>query len=141
MITYLLGRRWKTFNYVSWPVAFGAMSLVPPATGISFSSWWVVNAVFNGLIKKMKPAWWSKYSEFPRPPSSHSTNGVDYVLSAALDSGVAIATVIIFFCITLPAGSLSWWGNTVYKMTADGKGTPYLSVPPDGYFGPPKGSW
>lgn len=61
---------------------------------------------------------------------------VDYVLSAALDSGVAIATVIIFFCITLPAGSLSWWGNNVYKNTADGKGTPYKGLPPDGYFGP-----
>lgn len=63
----------------------------------------------------------------------------DYVLSAALDSGVAIATVIIFFCITLPAGSLSWWGNTVYKGTADGKGTPYMGLPADGHFGP--ASW
>lgn len=52
-------------NYVSWPVAFSAMSLVPPATGINFSSWWVVNVIFNGLIKRRKPAWWSKYSESP----------------------------------------------------------------------------
>lgn len=61
--TYMLGRRWRWFNYVSWPVAFGAMSLVPPATGINFSSWWVVNAIFNGFVKRLKPAWWSKYSE------------------------------------------------------------------------------
>lgn len=58
------------------------------------------------------------------------------MLSAALDSGVAVATVIIFFCITLPAGSLSWWGNTVYSNTADGKGTPWKGLPPEGYFGP-----
>lgn len=62
VITYLLGRRWKAVNYVSWPVAFGAMSLVPPATGVSFSSWWVINIVFNGLLRRRKPAWWSKYS-------------------------------------------------------------------------------
>ncbi|RMJ25793.1 oligopeptide transporter [Aspergillus sp. HF37] len=124
--TYALGRRWKRVNYISWPVAFGAMSLVPPATGINFSSWWAVNVVFNGIIKRLKPAWWSKYN---------------YVLSAALDSGVAVSTVIIFFCIRLPAGSLSWWGNMVYKMTADAKGTPYLGLPPDGHFGPPQGSW
>jgi uncharacterized membrane protein len=62
IITYLLGRRWKAANYVSWPVAFGAMSLVPPATGVSFSSWWVINMIFNGLIRRRKPAWWSKYS-------------------------------------------------------------------------------
>ncbi|CAI7619675.1 unnamed protein product [Penicillium crustosum] len=126
VITYLLGRRWKFANYVSWPVAFGAMSQVPPATGISFSSWWIVNLIFNGVLRRRKPAWWSKYN---------------YVLSAALDCGVAVATVIIFFCITLPAGSLSWWGNTVSKTTADGKGTPYMGLPARGYFGPPKGTW
>ncbi|KAJ5522707.1 hypothetical protein N7513_013280 [Penicillium frequentans] len=126
VITYLLGRRWKAVNYISWPVAFGGMSLVPPATGVSFSSWWVINLIFNGFLKRRKPAWWSKYN---------------YILSAALDCGVAVSTVIIFFCITLPAGSLSWWGNTVYSNTADGKGTPYKSLPDRGYFGPPKGSW
>ncbi|KAJ5519515.1 Tetrapeptide transporter OPT1/isp4 [Penicillium expansum] len=126
VITYILGLRWKSANYVSWPVAFGAMSQVPPATGISFSSWWIVNLIFNGILRRRKPAWWSKYN---------------YVLSAALDCGVAVATVVIFFCITLPAGSLSWWGNTVSKTTADGKGTPYMGLPVRGYFGPPKGTW
>ncbi|KAJ6100288.1 hypothetical protein N7467_001823 [Penicillium canescens] len=126
VITYLLGRRWRAVNYLSWPVAFGAMSQVPPATGISFSSWWVVNMIFNGLLRRSRPAWWSKYN---------------YVLSAALDCGVAVATVIIFFCITLPAGSLSWWGNNVSANTADGQGTPYKNLPVQGYFGPPRGSW
>lgn len=76
------------------------------------------------------------------PPSVPSylaiADQLDYVLSAALDSGVAVATVIIFFCITLPAGSLSWWGNTVYSNTADGKGTPWKNLPPSGFFGPDK---
>jgi hypothetical protein len=31
--------------------------------------------------------------------------------------------------ITLPAGSLGWWGNIVSKTTADGRGTPYLELP------------
>ncbi|RHZ53120.1 small oligopeptide transporter, OPT family [Aspergillus thermomutatus] len=126
VITFVLGRRWKWFNKISWPVAFGAMSLVPPATGINFSSWWVVNVIFNGVIKRRKPAWWSKYN---------------YVLSAALDSGVAVATVIIFFCIMLPAGPLHWWGNSVYRQCADGRGTPWKSLPSSGYFGPPRGTW
>jgi OPT oligopeptide transporter protein. len=69
VITYLLGRRWKSANYVSWPVAFGAMSQVPPATGISFSSWWIVNLIFNGVLRRRKPAWWSKYSIFIVSPS------------------------------------------------------------------------
>ncbi|KAE8152880.1 OPT oligopeptide transporter protein-domain-containing protein [Aspergillus avenaceus] len=126
IVTYVIGRRWKQANYLSWPVAFGAMSLVPPATGINFSSWWLVNLIFNGIIKRRRPAWWSKYN---------------YVLSAALDCAVAVATVIIFFCITLPAGPLNWWGNTVASNTADGKGTPWKSLPVSGYFGPRKGTW
>ncbi|KAJ9285646.1 hypothetical protein DTO027B5_6445 [Paecilomyces variotii] len=126
LATWLLSRRWKFFNYVSWPVIFGAMGLVPPATGVNFSSWWVVNVLFNGLLKRRKPAWWTKYN---------------YVLSAALDSGVAVSTIIIFFCIILPGGTLTWWGNTVYSQTADGQGTPWKSLPARGYFGPAKGTW
>lgn len=60
----------------------------------------------------------------------------DYVLSAALDSGVAVATVFIFFCIMLPAGQLIWWGNTVFMKTADGRGTPWRPLPEEGFFGP-----
>lgn len=64
---------------------------------------------------------------------------VDYVLSAALDSGVAVSTVVIFFCIVLPAGPLKWWGNKVFLETADGRGTPWKNLPPQGWFGP--SSW
>lgn len=66
---------------------------------------------------------------------------LDYVLSAALDSGVAVATVVIFFCIMLPAGPLHWWGNIVYRKTADGMGAPLKHLPSSGYFGPPRGTW
>ena len=66
LLTWALGRKWKFFNYIAWPVVFGGMSLVPPATGINFSSWFAFNAIFNGIIKRRKGAWWSKYSEFPR---------------------------------------------------------------------------
>lgn len=64
LLTWTLGRKWKFFNYISWPVVFGGMSLVPPATGINFSSWWAFNAIFNGIIKRRRGAWWSKYSEW-----------------------------------------------------------------------------
>ncbi|KAL4948144.1 OPT oligopeptide transporter protein-domain-containing protein [Aspergillus filifer] len=121
IITYLVGRKYKAANYISWPVAFGAMGGVPPATGINFSSWWVVNVVFNGLFKRRRPAWWSKYN---------------YVLSAALDSGIAVSTVVIFFCIMLPAGPLRWWGNEVYMRTVDGRGTPWKMLNPGERFGP-----
>ena len=92
-----------------------------------------VQYVSLSLSLSLSPLW-SSLSPFIR--LLWKTNQTDYVLSAALDSGVAVATVIIFFCITLPAGSLSWWGNTVYQQTADGKGTPWKGLPDRGFFGP-----
>ena len=64
------------------------------------------------------------------------------VTSAGLDSGLAISTIIIFFCLLFPkngtigASSIqTWWGNTVYANTADWNGTPLLPLPDSGSFG------
>ncbi|EED21046.1 small oligopeptide transporter, OPT family [Talaromyces stipitatus ATCC 10500] len=121
ILTWTLGRKWKFFNYIAWPVVFGGMSLVPPATGINFSSWFAFNAIFNGFVKRRKGAWWSKYN---------------YILASALDCGVAVSTVIIFLCIILPGGKLDWWGNAVYAKTADGLGTPWKKLAHGETFGP-----
>lgn len=64
------------------------------------------------------------------------------MLSAALDAGVAVSAVLIFFIFQYPKnGSIglntvqSWWGNTVPFETADFKGTPMLSVAEGEFFG------
>jgi hypothetical protein len=62
-LTWLGTRRWSVLRWISWPVIFGGMTLVPPATGVNFSSWWLVNMTFNGVIRRKKPAWWIKYSK------------------------------------------------------------------------------
>jgi hypothetical protein len=69
------------------------------------------------------------------------------VLSAALDSGVAVSSVLIFFILQYPKrGTIgldtvqAWWGNTVYANTLDGKRAPKLTPDPSiGYFGPAPG--
>ncbi|KAB8234516.1 uncharacterized protein BDW43DRAFT_310179 [Aspergillus alliaceus] len=60
---------WK---YVKWPLIFTGTANVPPATGIKYSSWALVNFVFNYFIKRHFFAWWTKYN---------------YILAAALDTG------------------------------------------------------
>ena len=83
------------------------------------------------------------------------------MLSAALDSGVAVGAVLIFFCLQYPKnGNIgldnvqTWWGNTYvvffsrglallflpwfYSVpfnTADALGTPLLSVDDGQIFG------
>jgi hypothetical protein len=65
------------------------------------------------------------------------------VLSAALDSGVAVSAVLIFFCLQYPRdGAIgldtiqAWWGNTVYANTADGNQTPMWTLGVNETFGP-----
>ena len=65
------------------------------------------------------------------------------VLSAALDSGVAVSAILIFFMLQYPDnGNIgkntiqTWWGNTVFQNTADWAGAPLWAVPENGTFGP-----
>ncbi|OJD37513.1 small oligopeptide opt family [Diplodia corticola] len=115
------------FKKIHWPLIYVGTSLVPPSTGINYSSWAVVNYIFNHWIKRKFFAWWAKYN---------------YVLAAALDTGTALAGIVIFFCVTYPGGVFpDWWGNTVYLQTADADGVPYLDMPAQGYFGYANGTW
>jgi hypothetical protein len=77
-------------------------------------------------IRKRYPGFWAKYN---------------YIVAAAFPAGIAIAAVVIFFALQLPAGGLSidWWGNSVVGEGCDG-GCPLLDIPDVGYFGDAPGS-
>ncbi|KAJ5194881.1 uncharacterized protein N7498_008319 [Penicillium cinerascens] len=128
-VTFLLYRytRQKFWKFINWPLIFVGTYNVPPATGINYSSWALVNFVFNFWIKRRFFAWWTKYN---------------YILAAALDTGLALSGIVIFFCISYPGATFpNWWGNTVYLNTADAQGVPYKAIPEVGYFGPANGTW
>lgn len=62
------------------------------------------------------------------------------ILSAAMDSGVAVAIILIYFCLQYPQNGTigqntiqTWWGNTVFKNTADYNYTSYYRT--NGTFG------
>jgi hypothetical protein len=63
----------------------------------------LTNATIAALDTK-RDAWWKRYT---------------FVLSAALDSSIAIAAVIIFFAMfwTKASDHFTWWGTTVYKVS------------------------
>ncbi|KAH8785929.1 small oligopeptide transporter [Diaporthe sp. PMI_573] len=129
-ITYYIFKRTKSdfVRKINWPLIFVGTYNVPPATGVNFSSWYLVNLIFNKIIFSRFRAWWTKYN---------------YVLAAALDTGLAISGIIIFFAITYGPNLQfpDWWGNTVWQNTADGLGTPWLQMPSIGYFGSANGTW
>ena len=97
---YFLARRYPLsfWRYINIPVFFAGLGAMPPASGINYISWALTGFIFNYLIRKFHFRWWMRYN---------------YILSAALDAGSAIAGILLFLCFQLPKGGIqiSWWGN------------------------------
>ncbi|KAI3961275.1 hypothetical protein MKX01_006989 [Papaver californicum] len=91
----------KSFPNQSWiplinlPVLFGATAL-PPARAVNYNSWIIVGTIFNYFVFRYRKKWWTRYN---------------YVLSAALDAGVAFMGVLLYSALTLENQSLNWWGT------------------------------
>ena len=95
---------------------------------MNYVPWAIVAFVFNYVIRRRHFSWWTKYN---------------YILSAGLDAGVAIAVIIIFFTLQYPRdGSIGnntikvWWGNVMGTETADARSATLLAIPDKGWFGP-----
>lgn len=98
----------------------------PPCTGMQFTSWFIVGGIFQGFMRRRHFRWWMRYN---------------YILAAALDAGLAFGTLLVFLCLFLPKGGITfnWWGNTVWQMTNDAMGVPFKMPPVNQTFGP--SSW
>jgi hypothetical protein len=105
------------------PVFFSGVAALPPASGINFSSWGLTGFIFNFVIRRRHFRWWMQYN---------------YIVSAALDAGMALGVVFVFFTLQLPKGgiNLNWWGNTVWQNTADANEAPLRVLSGNETFGP-----
>ncbi|KAI9177031.1 hypothetical protein LWI28_010213 [Acer negundo] len=92
----------KLFPTQSWiplinlPVLLGATAMMPPATAVNYNSWIIVGTFFNFFIFRYKKQWWQRYN---------------YILSAALDAGVAFMAVLLYFSVGMEEKGLDWWGT------------------------------
>jgi len=130
LIPWLINKKWPNnyINYINIPLIFGGTGDIPPANAVNYVPWTIVGFIFQYVIRRNHFSWWTKYN---------------YVLSAALDSGVAVSTVIIFFTLQYPENGhiglhtiQNWWGNTVYMYTADFLGVPLRQVKDGLIYGP-----
>ncbi|GAV91365.1 OPT domain-containing protein [Cephalotus follicularis] len=92
----------KAFPKQSWiplinlPVLLGATGMMPPATPLNYNAWIIVGTIFNFFLFRYRKQWWQRYN---------------YVLSAALDAGVAFMAVLLYFAVGIENISLTWWGT------------------------------
>lgn len=129
-VAYAISLKWPNsfIKYVNFPVIFTGTGLIPPATAINYVPWAIVGFIFQYVIRRRHFSWWTKYN---------------YVLSAAMDSGVAIGLILVFFCLQFPRNGTigvhtiqTWWGNTVFKNTGDWNDITLKTVPDGQTFGP-----
>ncbi|PON71783.1 Oligopeptide transporter [Parasponia andersonii] len=93
----------KAFPKQTWiplinlPVLLGATGMMPPATPLNYNAWIIVGTIFNFFVFRYRKQWWQRYN---------------YILSAALDAGVAFMGVLLYFSVGVENKSLSWWGTS-----------------------------
>lgn len=81
---------------INLPVLLGATAAMPPATALNYTNWIAVGTVFNFFVFRYRKKWWERYN---------------YILSAALDTGVAFMGVLLYFTLTMENRSIQWWGT------------------------------
>ncbi|KAJ4711822.1 putative Oligopeptide transporter [Melia azedarach] len=92
---------------INMPVLIGATGMMPPATAVNYTTWIIVGFLSGFVVYRYRPDLWRRYN---------------YVLSGALDAGLAFMGVLIYFCLGLEGISVDWWGNNL-------DGCPYASCP------------
>uniref|UniRef100_A0A0E0H8K5 Oligopeptide transporter 7 n=1 Tax=Oryza nivara TaxID=4536 RepID=A0A0E0H8K5_ORYNI len=103
----------KTFPGQNWilliktPVLIGATFQMPPATAVNYTTWILVGFLSGYVVYRYRRDWWERHN---------------YLLSGALDAGLAFMAVLIYLCLGLEDISLNWWGN-------DLDGCPLASCP------------
>uniref|UniRef100_A0A5B6ZJY7 Putative oligopeptide transporter 7 n=1 Tax=Davidia involucrata TaxID=16924 RepID=A0A5B6ZJY7_DAVIN len=81
---------------VNMPVLIGATGMMPPATAVNYTTWILVGFLSGFVVYRYRPDLWKRHN---------------YVLSGALDAGLAFMGVLLYFCLGLEEVSLDWWGN------------------------------
>ncbi|KAI5967420.1 hypothetical protein CANMA_003063 [Candida margitis] len=88
-----------------------------------------MSVLFMWFLKSRYLAWWQKYN---------------FVLSGAMDAGVAFSAIIIFFAVQYKEVDLDWWGNNVMWSGIEGmggQGRLDAADAPEGYFGLRPSQW
>lgn len=124
-LCYLIAKRRgprSLWRYLNLPVLLGSLAWIPPATTLNFAPWVLIAFGFNHRLRVRGAEWWAKYT---------------MTLSAALDSGLAFAVLVVFFGVVYPGwmAGWGWWGTRVYKEGCDWRGCAWLGLREGERFG------
>lgn len=96
---WLLSRKYpnkKWIKYINMPIIFAATGGMPPARSVNYITWGAVGIYFNFYVYRKYKGWWAKHN---------------YILSAALDAGVAFLAILLYFALqSKDIWGPNWWG-------------------------------
>ncbi|KAI7740061.1 hypothetical protein M8C21_022123 [Ambrosia artemisiifolia] len=87
----------KWITLITTPVLLGATIYMPPATSVNYNSWIVVAFLSGFVVYRYHHDWWGRHN---------------YVLSGALDAGLAFMAVLLYVSLDMEGVGLEWWGST-----------------------------
>ncbi|KAL3637549.1 oligopeptide transporter [Castilleja foliolosa] len=97
--SYFLGRKYpdkKWIRLINIPLIFSVAGSMPPVRSVNYIMWGIAGIFFNIYVYRVHKKWWATYG---------------YVLAAALDTGITMMGILLFF--TLQSKDIvgpNWWG-------------------------------
>jgi OPT family small oligopeptide transporter len=104
---YLVSRRFPgtILDQIHIPIILTSLGRMPPARPFQYANWLAVGFCFQYCIKRYHNNWYQRFN---------------YVLSAALDSGVAVSALVIFFTLQIHEIAFpTWWGTNLHHCPLD----------------------
>ncbi|KAK5823307.1 OPT family small oligopeptide transporter [Linnemannia elongata] len=104
---YLISRRFPgtVLDQIHIPILLTSTGMMPPARPFQYANWLVVGFCFQYCVKRYYKDWYQRFN---------------YVLSAALDSGVAVSALVIFFSLQIHEIDFpDWWGTNLNHCPLD----------------------
>jgi OPT family small oligopeptide transporter len=113
-ITFYLFKKFpkKWYGQIHSPVFFTGPTSIPPSTPYNYGTYFVTATIIV-YLRKVWPNW-------------YGSKGL--VLGASIETGVALAVVVIFLSLQYRGHYINWIGNTIWKDTLDYRAEPYYKL-------------
>ncbi|KAI3898190.1 hypothetical protein MKX03_020374 [Papaver bracteatum] len=101
VLVWLAHKKFPAQNWISlihMPVLMGATAGMPPATAINYTSFVTIGFLSGFVVYRYRQDWWRRHN---------------YLLSGALDAGLAFMGVALYFFLNSNGVSLDWWGSNL----------------------------
>ncbi|OIV97965.1 hypothetical protein TanjilG_12722 [Lupinus angustifolius] len=99
VLVWLLARKFpnhKWIELINMPIIFIGASGIPPTRSVNYIMWGIVGIFFNFYVYRKFKVWWARHT---------------YILSAALDAGIAFTGVLLYFALqNYNVYGPQWWG-------------------------------